>query len=203
MKNKVIAIFDFDGTITKGDTFLPFLFHSFGIWRTLWCLTYCSPFLFAYMINLVTNHHAKEKMIYFLFNKLDIKKLKLISQKFVEHKLEKHLRNNVLDRLKWHQKHNHITVLISASLDIYINPWAKKFNFSFVESTKLEKHKNIYTGKINGNNCYGIEKVNRLENIFQKTFSNYHTYGYGDSVGDKFFIDLCDFKYYKDDLLKL
>ena len=67
MKNKVIAIFDFDGTITKGDTFIPFLFYSFGPWRTLCCLIYCSPYILAYYLKLVSNHHAKEKMVYFLF----------------------------------------------------------------------------------------------------------------------------------------
>jgi len=203
MKNKVIAIFDFDGTITKGDTFLPFLFYSFGAWKTLCCLIITFPYLLAYTFNLVSNHYAKEKMIKFLFNNLNTEKLKLITEKFIEKKLDGYLRKNVIERLKWHQKQNHITVLISASLDIYIEPWAKRFNFSFVESTKLETNENIYTGKIKGNNCYGIEKVCRLENIFKGKLRKYETYGYGDSSGDKFFINLCDFKYFKNDLLSL
>ena len=190
MENRVIAVFDFDGTITKGDTFLPFLFYSFGFWKTLWCLVYCSPYLLAYILKLVKNDYAKEKMVHFLFNKLDIANLEIVSQNFIENKLNSYLRENVIDRLKWHQKQNHITVLISASLNVYIEPWANKFNFSFVESTMLEKCENTYTGKFRGKNCYGIEKVYRLKKIFKNRLSNYEIYGYGDSSGDKFFINL-------------
>ena len=203
MKNKVIAIFDFDGTITKGDTFLPFLLYSFGIWKTSFNIIRAFPYLLAFALNLVSNQYAKEKIIHLFFKKFDIEKLKLISEEFVEQKLDNHLRKNMISRLKWHQSQDHITVLISASLNIYIEPWAKKYNFSFVESTLLEENKNIYTGKIKGNNCYGIEKVYRLEHIFDDNIKKYKTYGYGDSTGDKFFIDLCDFKYFKNDLAKL
>ena len=51
MKSKVVAIFDFDGTITKGDTFLPFLFFTFGFWKTFFCLIYTSPFTVSYNYN--------------------------------------------------------------------------------------------------------------------------------------------------------
>ena len=147
MKSKVVAIFDFDGTITKGDTFLPFLFFTFGFWKTFFCLIYTSPFTVAYIFNLVSNHYAKEKMIHFLFRNTDVGELTLFSEMFIEKKLNKYLRQNIIDRLNWHQKNKHITVLISASLDIYIEPWARKFNFSFVESTVLGKYKNLCTGK--------------------------------------------------------
>ena len=32
---KIVAVFDFDGTLTNGDTFLPFLAHSFGCGKQL------------------------------------------------------------------------------------------------------------------------------------------------------------------------
>ena len=203
MKNKVIAIFDFDGTITKGDTFLPFLIHSFGIWKTSFNFIRSFPYLLAYALNLISNHYAKEKIIGIFFKGFDITKLKLISEKFVEQKLDKHLKRNMINRLIWHQSQNHITVLISASLSVYIEPWAKKYNFSFVESTFLDGSENVYNGKIKGKNCYGMEKVYRLKNIFNDNLKKYNTYGYGDSNGDKLFIDLCDFKYFKNDLAKL
>jgi len=203
MKNKVIAIFDFDGTITKGDTFLPFLLHSFGMWKTIFNFIRSIPYLLAYALNFISNHYAKEKIIDLFFKRFEIEKLKLISEEFVEQKLDDHLKKNMIERLNWHQSQGHITVLISASLNVYVEPWARKYNFSFIESTLLEKHKNSYTGKIKGNNCYGIEKVYRLKNIFKDNLKKYKTYGYGDSSGDRFFIDLCDFKYFKNDLTKL
>ena len=203
MQNKTIAIFDFDGTLTKGDTFLPFLIYSFGFWKTFCCLVYTFPCTLAYFLNLVSNHYAKEKMINYFFNDINVKHMNSISENFVEQDLNKYLRSNMIDRLKWHQKQNHITVLISASLNVYLKHWAKKFNFSIVEATLLEKRNSSYTGKIKGKNCYGIEKLNRLNRIFKNNFSEYETYGYGDSSGDKLYIDLCDFKYFKNDLKNL
>ena len=57
----------------------------------------------------------------------------------------------VLKRLEWHQKKNHITVLISASLEVYVKPWAKKMDFNYVEATKLHSFDNKFTGLINTN----------------------------------------------------
>ena len=54
--------------------------------------------------------------------------------------------------------------------------------------------------KIEGANCYGIEKVNRLNKIFKNKLEKYETYGYGDGIGDRFFIELCDYKFFKSDL---
>ena len=130
MKNKVIAIFDFDGTITKGDTFLPFLLYSFGIWKTSFIIIRAFPYLLAFALNLVSNQYAKENYLSFFLKKFDIEKLKHISEEFVEQNFDNHLRKNMISRLKWHQSQDHITVLISASLSVYIEPWAKKYNFS-------------------------------------------------------------------------
>ena len=87
------------------------------------------------------------------------------------------MRPNILKKLKWHQEQNHLTVLISASLDIYKNLWEEKHNFDYIEATKLKSNKNKFTGEIDGKNCHGIEKVNRLNKIFNNDFKNYQTYG--------------------------
>ena len=64
MKGKPkVAVFDFDGTLTTGDTFLPFLSHSFGVRKTFLGFIYSSPFIVAYLMRLVSNEYAKSKMI--------------------------------------------------------------------------------------------------------------------------------------------
>ena len=62
MKRKaVVAIFDFDGTLTKGDTFLPFLYYVFGKWKFFLSLLYTSPFILAFFLKLTSNQNAKKK----------------------------------------------------------------------------------------------------------------------------------------------
>ena len=52
----VIAAFDFDGTLTKRDTFMPFLARGLGWPRFLLALLKCSPWLAAFALRLIPNH---------------------------------------------------------------------------------------------------------------------------------------------------
>ncbi len=60
-----------------------------------------------------------------------------------------------------------------------------------------EKIKNgIVTGKFSTKNCYGIEKANRVQEVYN--FDDYdHIYAYGDSRGDKELLELADESFYK------
>ena len=156
-----------------------------------------------YLLKIISNQHAKRKVINFFFKDKDTKYIGDYAHNFVNEKIDTYLKPNVIKKLKWHQEQGHLTVLISASLDVYVKIWAKKYKFNFIETTELKKIENKFTGEINGNNCYGIEKVKRLNKIFSDGIDNYETYGYGDGIGDKHYLEICNFKYYKNDLLKL
>ena len=120
---------------------------------------------------------------------------------YVENKIDNNLRSNMINRLKWHQKKGHITILLSASLDLYIGVWGEKYNFNFVECTQLDIDFDKYNGKLNGYNCHGTEKVNRLNKLFGD-LTEYELYGYGDSLGDKEFLNICSKKYLKTEIVK-
>ena len=199
----VIAIFDFDGTLTKSDTFLPFLFHCFGKLRVILGLIYTLPYTLGYILNLISNHIAKEKIVCYFFKNEQAESIENYARSFVDEKVDNNLRKNIINRLQWHQNKNHLTVLISASLEVYIKIWAKKYDFDHCESTKLQKNKDRYSGKIFGKNCYGEEKVKRLNKIFGRKLSDYQLYGYGDSKGDQNFLDLCNIKFSKSELIKI
>jgi len=55
-------------------------------------------------------------------------------------------------------------VVISASLDLYVRPWAIAVGFDDVIATHLQTlDAGLVTGKLSGANCFGIEKVRRLQ----------------------------------------
>ena len=62
-KPVVVAAFDFDGTLTKRDTFMPFLARGLGWPRFLLALLKCSPWLAAFAMRLTPNHVAKQKLM--------------------------------------------------------------------------------------------------------------------------------------------
>ena len=201
MKGKSkVAVFDFDGTLTTGDSLLPFLYYCFGFWKLTIGILYLSPFIIGYLLKVYPNNLAKKKLVNYFFKNRDVNLLKKIASRFIDEKIDYYIRNNILKRLRWHQKNDHVTILLSASLDLYINYVGGKYNFDHVECSILEIDKHLFTGQIKGDNCYGNEKVKRLKKILGDNLTRYTLYGYGDSNGDKSFLKLCDIKYFKKDL---
>jgi HAD superfamily hydrolase (TIGR01490 family) len=102
-----------------------------------------------------------------------------------------------MQRLEWHKQHGHRCVVISASLELYVRPWAIKAGFDDVIATHLEAHMEGYvTGKLSGANCFGIEKLRRLEALVGAR-EGYSLYAYGDSRGDKELLSSADWAYYR------
>lgn len=69
-------------------------------------------------------------------------------------------------------------------------------NIKTVLASKLETNQQTITGKLQGNNCRGKEKVKRLQEIFGDK-NNYFLYAYGDSLGDKELLEYADVSFYK------
>ena len=64
---KTIAVFDFDGTLTKKDSFIEFIRFTFGTRALLFGLLLYSPLLILMKLRLYDNGKAKQKVFaYFL-----------------------------------------------------------------------------------------------------------------------------------------
>lgn len=192
----IVAVFDFDGTLTLRDSLLPFLRFAFGSWRFCWGMIFTSPVLTAYALKLIPNWQAKEILLsHFLANKTT-KQIDTIARKFARNKIPKIVRDRALARLQWHQKQGHQTILLSASLETYLSPWALTMGFDRVIGTQLEIKNGRFTGCILGKNCYGPEKVRRLQSVLGD-LSQYYIYSYGDSRGDRELLDTSDSPFYR------
>jgi phosphoserine phosphatase len=63
-------------------------------------------------------------------------------------------------------------------------------------ATRLEVSGNRLTGRIEGANCHGEEKVRRIRDAYQlKEYSQ--VYAYGDTKGDLPMLALADIRFYK------
>ena len=80
--------------------------------------------------------------------------------------------------------------IVSASLDIWVRPFAEKFGMKLL-ATQAAFENNIFTGKFVGKNCNGLEKVNRIkEAINEKKYDK--TIAFGDTSGDQEMLDWAD-----------
>lgn len=194
-KKQVVAAFDFDGTLTRHDSLLPFLWRLFDVRNFLLKLLRSSWFLALYALRLLSNNVAKEKLLLVFLNGMEQNKLEDAGKRFAAQYLPGIVRSDAERRLRWHQSRGDYCVVISASMDIYVKPWAEAMGFDAVICSTLEMHDKHATGKLTGGNCYGPEKAERLKNLLG--LADYTLYAYGDSRGDKELLAMADYGYYR------
>ena len=193
----VVAAFDFDGTLTRRDTLLQFLLHVLGAAAVMRHALILSPTLVGYGLGIIRNSVAKERVLTQCLAGMPIDELQRAAAQFAEHKLAGLVRPDALQRFDWHKKQGHRCVVISASLELYVRPWAQRAGFDDVIATHLEMREDgRITGNLLGGNCFGIEKVRRLEALLGPR-SGYTLYAYGDSRGDKELLSAADYAYYR------
>jgi phosphatidylglycerophosphatase C len=193
----VVAAFDFDGTLTRRDTLLPFLRYLLGDARVARHALVLSPTLLGYGLGLINNGVAKERVLTHCLAGMQMSTLQQQGERFSTLVLPGLLRNEAIRRLAWHRQQGHRCVAISASLELYVRPWAQSAGFDDVIATQLEvRPDGSVSGKLAGVNCYGHEKVRRLEALLGPR-SGYLLYVYGDSRGDRELLSSADYAYYR------
>lgn len=190
MSGPVYAFFDFDGTLTTRDTLVPFLRQLRGSARFMFDLAAVSPWLAAYAVGLVANDRAKERLLTRCLRGLPAADLARAGEGYARESLPALQRADLVERLRWHQEQGHLCVLVSASPDVYLRDWAAAHGVADVLCTALEHDAGgRMTGRLQGRNCYGEEKVRRIrawlqERVLQDRGTPAYTYAYGDTRGD-------------------
>lgn len=193
----VVAAFDFDGTVTRSETLGPFLVHTLGAARVARDALVLSPTLAGYALGLIRNDVAKERVFVRCLGGMQIDVLRQRAERFAATGLPLLIRREALRRLAWHKRQGHRCVVISASLELYVKPWAISAGFDDVIATRIEiLPDGRTTGRLAGSNCFGIEKVRQLEALLGGR-SSYTLYAYGDSRGDKELLSAADHAYYR------
>jgi len=191
----ILAIFDFDGTITTKDSLADFIQYAIGKPGYYFGLVVLSPILIAYKLKLIPNYLAKEKLISYFFKGWSDLDFQTISDKYSLKRMNRIIRENALKKIKWHQKQGHEVVIVSASMENWLKKWCDYHKVALI-ATRLEVQNGQITGKLATKNCHGIEKVNRL-NEWCKLSEYSEIYAYGNSSGDKEMLSIADKAYYK------
>ena len=190
-----LVLFDFDGTITTKDSLADFVQFSLSKQKYYLGLLKLSPVLIAYKLNLIPNYIAKEKFITHFFKNWEDSSFQKFADKYSIEQIDKIIRAKAIEKIIWHQAQGHKVVIVSASMENWLKKWCEKHNIDLI-ATRLEIQDGKLTGKFSTKNCYGIEKVNRIKELYNP--SEYECmYGYGDSAGDKEMLSLAHKSYYK------
>lgn len=195
-KNKsVIAAFDFDGTITTKDTLFDFIRFCFGWPKFIIGMLLFLPTFTSYLLKNISNSQAKEKLFGIFFKDFELVQFEILGENY-SNKINQILNNEAIEKINWHKNEGHKLIIISASIENWIGPWAKEYGFEKVLATKAEIIDGKLTGKFSSKNCHGAEKVTRLFAEFPER-NAYKLYAYGDSSGDTELLKESDFPFFK------
>lgn len=189
-----IALFDFDGTITNKDSFIHFIIVTLGVRKFLTGILVVSPYLIAYTLNIISNSKAKQIVFGFFFTGWTADRFKKAAQSYSRDKLPCIVRKTAMARINWHKQEGHRVVIVSASIDEVLKDWCDMNALDLI-ATKIEIRDGKLTGKFLSKNCYGPEKVGRLNEQYNLTEFDY-IYAYGDTIGDREMLALADEQYY-------
>jgi HAD superfamily hydrolase (TIGR01490 family) len=188
-----IAFFDFDGTITAKDTLIQFIRFSKGTFRFYLGILILSPVLLAFKIGILQNWRAKEILFSWFFRGTSEIKIQNLGAGFASQIIPSLIRPEAEKALAFHKNAGNRVVVVSASFSVWIEPWCKANQIELI-ATEYEIRNGKLTGLIQGENCYGKEKVRRIRTEYSlKKFDQ--IYAYGDSKADLEMLNLADVKY--------
>lgn len=190
-----IALFDFDGTITKKDTLFDFVIFAVGYKTFIIKLISLAPLLILYTLKIIPNWYAKEKLLAAYFKGWELKNFDTIAHKYAQERIPQIMKKEAIKAIEKHKANGDLIVVVTASCQNWVKPWCDEYKIDCI-ATRLEIKNGKLTGRFDGKNCYGKEKVNRINEKYN--LGNYKKiYAYGDSKGDREMLELADEKYYK------
>jgi phosphatidylglycerophosphatase C len=178
----VLSVFDFDGTLTRRDSFVPFLMFAFGKRAFVLGMLRMLPALLRYVRKGMNRDQLKAALIASF--------LKGARVEWVEHKAAQ------FQQLHWRRLMRSAGVrsvasevaagarvtLCSASPRLVLQPFANELGIELI-ATELEECNGTLTGRISGSNCRCEAKVLRLEAVYGP-LGNYRLKAWGDTRGD-------------------
>jgi phosphatidylglycerophosphatase C len=180
-----VAAFDVDNTLTVRDCVVPFARRVAGF-SPLVTAVLGRPFQVVKMLLSRDRDGLKEFFVAAAFSGRDVESVAEIAALFADEVANSWIRPDVANRLRWHQEQGHVVVLVSASLQPYLDVLGDLLEVDAVLCTNLVEEAGRYSGKLDGKNCRGAEKVHRLQQWCASANIPISSvkYAYGDSSGD-------------------
>lgn len=183
----IVAAFDFDGTLTTRDTVVPFLRRFGGTGRVAGGLLRQA---WPVGVGIVRRDRDRLREIAtdLVFRGRPLGQVTELADRHGASIVASRLRPDTVGRLGWHLDQGHQVVIVSASYEDYLRPVAAHLGAHAVLGTRLDAADGYCTGRLDGGNCRGPRKVDRLAAWLTErgaTRDEITLWAYGDSSGDR------------------
>ena len=186
LKKNKIAIFDLDKTITKIDTYIPFLLLVLLSRPYRLLFTFSLPiYLFLFSFKIISDTDLKLKFLKTIISGTDRKKLDNLALNFVKICHIFLFRKKAIKRISQHKQKGDTLILASASFDFYVLPIANFLKFDHVFSSKsCWSKRDKLIPEIDGPNLKGEFKLNAVKEIMGDRLNKNYTITYTDHISD-------------------
>lgn len=182
-----VAAFDVDGTLTTRDCVVPFLREVAGTWGLVGGLLRHPLRLFERALRR-DRDGLKAMAATAVFAGRNEDEVRRLGTDFARRVHAGWMRQDTVRQLDRHREAGDLVVLVSASFELYLVPLARLIGVDHVLGTRLAAADGAFTGELEGPNCRGPEKVERLrswmtdEGVERTAIT---LVAYGDSAGDR------------------
>lgn len=190
-----LALFDFDGTITSGDTWTPFMRFAVRPVRLLLGTVLLGPVAVGHRLGMLSASQGRQVAARVGFQGENASGVRQLGAEYASQVLPGTVRRSALERVEWHKAQGDDVVVVSAALDVYLGPWCERRGLDYI-CTTLEERRGRLTGRYAHGDCCGAEKALRILKRYE--LGRYsHVYAYGDSGEDREMLELAHRKYYR------
>ena len=182
----ILAIFDVDRTLIKGDSL-----KQFGVF--LWKknrlrLSRVPGFiacLSAWCLRFTDTETLKNAYVDMLCGGMQETEVDALGREFAETRLRPNIFPRAVESIERHKADGHKVVFLSASLDVYLDALAHLLGADALVCTKVLRQEGFLTGGLDGSNCKGREKLRRLLECYDEEKIDWRrSYAYADSSTD-------------------
>lgn len=176
----MIDIFDFDGTLYRGDSLFSFASFALGRKALAKALLRSMPAIIRWKLGRISNSEAKEILFKNLYAGRRAADIQALARDFIPH-INSRLKPEVAEAFRDSLRSGRPTLIISASLDLWLTPWVKHLAAQckaaieedpeglYLLSTRAElSYDGIITGRFATPNCHGEEKLRRLKEFLRR-----------------------------------
>lgn len=194
---KPYALFDFDGTLIRGDSIVRFVRYAHARGLTgAGGLARAALWAVAYGLHLTTAERAKRESLSFLAGR-EQGGVEALGRAFCREELLPRLYPQGVEELRRRHAEGAEVLLVTASPSFYLEALKEELPIQRIIGTRMHVENGVYTGLIAGENCRGVQKPLRLaEDLAARgDMVDYaSSWAYGDSAGDAPMLALCGHK---------
>lgn len=191
-KNKrLVAVFDFDGTLTSRDTMFDFIGFACGRLKLWLGLILFAPIIAVMFMKIIDNNSCKQMLLSWFFKGMSYNEFRALGERYAE-RASRLLRSDTVQYLRERKEEGCKVYVVSASIKEWVAPVCHSLGVDEVLATEFAVDSDgLLTGRFAVHNCFGQEKVRRLIDV-EPQRDDYYLYAYGDSRGDKEMFEFAD-----------